>query len=384
MSVTEAQNSVDWNVSKCHEYTVYNLDSQTRFFDCLAYFARRSPTMSLIFGSFTATVLVANALVIIFGCLFNRDTASVFDKLLIAHSLANFINGLVVFPFVFVSSLFAYWPLSREKCLSYLTIENTLACVDVFHIFYMSWIRIRSIKAPSTYTNEFLVKHALPMIFVIWIASILFWSSIAITLTSFNVDWLRTSDARPLYLFTPNKEASSCVLLFEPSFASIFIILSGCTLPILLTLFSVIYVILKLKRRQRNSRRNMKRSLRPNSSNKSLLQSIEMSNSSQSKGRSLRRLKSLHSTLSTSSASSSAAANRNSSGLLNLNPQTKLTIISATFVVQYLPYGVIWGREYYLPQHVRSQAHICFRLHGNIHCLSHESSLHTSFQFQLL
>jgi hypothetical protein len=100
---------------------------------------------------------------------------NIFDKILIANSVVNFVAGTVNLLFYLVEFEFANWPLGLFVCAIHMGLESMLGTVEILHILLLSFFRIRSILSPKTYAKEFMIKNFMYTLTLLWIFSAVIW-----------------------------------------------------------------------------------------------------------------------------------------------------------------------------------------------------------------
>ena len=125
---------------------------------------------------------MANLLVIILlGTKKTQTRMSVFDKVIIGHAIVDGLTGLVDMPFFHIKSIFGYFPLSPVIAYMWASYDNNINMTTSLHMLYMSYVRIRSIRAPKHYTNEYLFRYPVFVMICFWILGLTTWIPIVFT-----------------------------------------------------------------------------------------------------------------------------------------------------------------------------------------------------------
>lgn len=279
--------SVDTNCELSQEF-----DSIYDFLRCYKYFAIESLEITIyciivIFGGLILNILAMYLLST------KTSHITVFDKIFISHAFVDLLTGVVDFPFMYFISIFHYWPFSKTFCIYYVAFDNILATVEVLHIVFMSWARIRCILSPTNYSNQLILKHPYLFILLLWVLCSLLWIPVT-------------------YVFiNRNYEENVCELSFDSIYVSILIICIGWIIPVIITMLSTAYIVYVLMVQNRK-----KKKLTSNKTDLSLKSSSSLHDA---KWYSSKRLMKI-----------------------TLNPQTKLSIIITPFCLQYLQYSLVW------------------------------------------
>lgn len=260
------------------------------FLECYKYFAFNNLEITIycLFVIFGALVLNIMAIYL----LSTKTTVnSVFDKIFIGHAFVDLLTGFIDFPFLYFMSIFNYWPFSKNFCIYYAAFDNILATVEVFHILFMSWARIRCILSPKNYSNELIIKYCYSFIVILWIICSILWIPVSAV------------------FINKNYQDYTCYLSFDSAFVSILIILLGWIAPVIIAMLSTTYIVYVLRKRNRKKMSLM--------GNKVTVSGVSHSN--EIKVSFWAKIK-----------------------LAKLNPQTKLSIIITPFCLQYLQYSIVW------------------------------------------
>jgi hypothetical protein len=261
-----------------------------KLISCAYFYGLNNYAESLAILLIIIMVTISNILAI-FLLSRKSKTKTVFDKILISHAVMDLITGAIVLPNYFLIATFHFWPLSKGLCMFYVSLDNTMATLCTFHILYMSWVRIRCIKAPKEYTNEASVKYPINVIILMSILTLIFWLPVSIVLVN------------QFY------EDGSCYIEFKPQFLSAIVILFGWIVPVIFIIIITIFIMAILIERKTIKKARFKATNKDRSSS--------------------------------SSTSNQESFNKAKSKFIS-NPQVKLSIIISAFCIQYLPYSLVW------------------------------------------
>ncbi len=232
-----------------------------------------------------------------------RKKINIFEKIFLIHALVDFLINLLDFTFVIIFTIIPYWPFNSTTCAYYTTVTNALGSIEIFTVTYMCLVRLRCIQAPKTYQSEFLVKYFLIFHMFIWAIAFVLW-----TLTS-------------IYIIEVNEwfDQTYCQLEFGSNWLNVLILVLVFLLPLSVIGLLVVYIFFILKRQKANVQGN--------------------TNAKRHK------FKFLKSPI-------------NYMLEFHTSAQTKLVIITLTFLLQYSPYYVTWLVSLLCPECVSSDAMI--------------------------
>ena len=164
--------SNDSNLTDCEES--HDINSFHEFINCYGYFARKTPHLLVIELGLIFSVITLNLTVIISILKYNK-TKSIYDKIIIGHSISNLISGLMVMPFFHIEDLFDYWTFGPIPSILWAVADNTINTVTNLHMLFMSYARLKSILSPRHYTSELLLKKPCLTIIGFWIFGMSYW-----------------------------------------------------------------------------------------------------------------------------------------------------------------------------------------------------------------
>ena len=78
-------------------------------------------------------------------------------------------------PFFVINQIFGYWPFGNKLSLYWASYDNTINTTTNLHMLYIIYMTLRSIKAPSTFKNEYLIKKPYILIIIFWAVGLLIW-----------------------------------------------------------------------------------------------------------------------------------------------------------------------------------------------------------------
>ena len=141
---------------------------------CYGFYAKQSliPTIfELLLGIGTVT-----ANVFTFFLILTRNRKKfVFDKILMAHTIVDFVVGGIDLPIYHIFTVFGYWPFSETACIMWSSLDSSLNTITILHMLYMSYARIQSIINPKQYHYGFLIKRTPLVCISIWFIGFLIW-----------------------------------------------------------------------------------------------------------------------------------------------------------------------------------------------------------------
>lgn len=120
-------------------------------------------------------------ILVIFILLTKPIKCSIFDKILICHCIVDGMIGGVDAPFFHFTSVFGYWPLGNVPALLWSIFDSGINAITNMHMVYMTWVRLRSIRAPFAFKEEILIRHYRIVIIAIWLGGLGFWAIIAVS-----------------------------------------------------------------------------------------------------------------------------------------------------------------------------------------------------------
>ncbi|CAF0799931.1 unnamed protein product [Brachionus calyciflorus] len=88
-------------------------------------------------------------------------------------------TGIFDYPISTASIIFGYWPFHSAVANIWATYDNGYNTITCSYMFYLSYILLRSIRAPLNFKNEFLVRNPKKVLASIWLISFSIWSAIA-------------------------------------------------------------------------------------------------------------------------------------------------------------------------------------------------------------
>ena len=160
------------NLTDCEER--HDINSFHEFMRCYGYFARKSTFLLIIELGLIISSIILNSTVI-FTIFKHNKSKSIYDKIIIGHSISNLTSGLAVMPFFHIEDMLDYWPFGMTSSILWAAIDNTINTVTNLHMLYMSYSRLRSIIAPKQYTDELILKKPFITIMCFWIFGLSVW-----------------------------------------------------------------------------------------------------------------------------------------------------------------------------------------------------------------
>jgi hypothetical protein len=191
-------NSSDENVTSCD--TPQTFTTFQTFFICYQIQFRQNILESVAGLFIIIGTCSLNFLVILILLRKPASTKSVFDTILMGHSIVDGLTGLVDIPFFHINTIFKYWPLGKITSLLWASFDNNINTTTNMHMLYMCWVRLRSIKAPRTFKNEFLIRKNHSVMILLWFIGLGTW--IPITFAFGTYEFSNEVAIHPLYLVT--------------------------------------------------------------------------------------------------------------------------------------------------------------------------------------
>ena len=153
-----------------HEFHTFN-----EFFICYTYFVSKQKLKSSLELFLIILVIGFNLILTLFIIFQNNFNIPLFGQIIISHCIVEGFTGIFDIPFYHINDLFNYWPLSKKLSYFWNIFDNNINFITNFHMFYISWILIRSIKKPKGFKNEFLIKKRISIIITFWIIGLFVW-----------------------------------------------------------------------------------------------------------------------------------------------------------------------------------------------------------------
>ena len=204
--------------------TIYSSNFNT----CLKYFLLNSIPLTIIDFSMVSITTIAN-MYLIYLLVKKKCTHLVFDRIFISHAFNDLITNLLDLPMYHFILIFKMFPFGKYACAYFLIIDQSTSTIDILHFIYMSYARIRCIKAPLQFTNEVCIRYSNQILASIWVVCILFWTPIVY-----------------VYNFSDYIEGS-CNIDFKNPYLTIFYIFISYHLPLAFTIGATSFVILSIR-----------------------------------------------------------------------------------------------------------------------------------------
>ena len=157
----------------CDPSDQFNLSG---FFACYGYFIRLSLVQTIFQISLGLSIVIANVSTFLLIYL-RRCRKTVFDRILMAHAIVEFVIGLFDLPFYHIMSVFGFWPFSQLACIIWSTLDNSVNTIAIFHMVFLQYVRVQCIKNPKSYLQTVLIKHSIQVCFGIWVFGLVVWVS---------------------------------------------------------------------------------------------------------------------------------------------------------------------------------------------------------------
>ena len=144
------------------------------FFDCYLSLISNHKVMALFEIFVIVSTILLNLLVI--AIVLNlHSVKSIYDIIIIGHSISNLLSGLLIMPFFHIQETFDSWMFGQFSSMLWASLDNTITTVTNLHMLYMSYVRLRSIISPKQYTKELLIKQPIVMIIIFWVFGLAYW-----------------------------------------------------------------------------------------------------------------------------------------------------------------------------------------------------------------
>ena len=177
------------NISSLNEYALINntIDCSTSssknwsFLECYANFAGKTLLFTILEIFLGSSICTAN-LVTFFLILIRKKQKTVFDKIMMAHAVAEFVIGSLDLPFFHIMTTFGYWPFGKTLCIVWSTLDNAVNTITILHMSFISYVRVQCIVNPNTFTQQFMVKSPILVCCVLWISGFIIWVRKSVTL----------------------------------------------------------------------------------------------------------------------------------------------------------------------------------------------------------
>ena len=163
----------------CTPFT--NMSSFYDIYSCYGYFASRALLLTILEIGLGVSSVLANGFVfwIILQNSSNDNNRSrvIFDKILLAHAIVDFVTAGLDLPFYHILTIFGYWPFDKTWCIIWSTLDNAVNMISILHVFFLSLVQLMSILKPQKFSEYFLVKYSSIVPTVIWISGLTLWVS---------------------------------------------------------------------------------------------------------------------------------------------------------------------------------------------------------------
>ncbi len=153
--------------------TPQTFHSFTEFTHCYTFFFARSYLISILEILLILAIVSFNLLLILMIYFKPRPRLgkhlSCFDQIYIGHATVNGLTGLLDVPLFHVENIFEYWPLGSYSSLYWACFDNSINTITALHMFYMSYVRMRSLVCPHSFANERLIRSPALSMLGIWV-----------------------------------------------------------------------------------------------------------------------------------------------------------------------------------------------------------------------
>ena len=284
-------NSSSDNYSICDPSN--NDPSLDSLFACYDYFVQKNLTSTIFEYILGIGTVILN--IQVFRMINAKEKKVVFDKILMFHSIVDFVVGAFDLPFYHVFTMFNYWPLSLELCLLWNSLDSALFSISMLIMLYMAFCRFMSVHQPATYQNNRFVKHPFYMTTSIWIISLIYWGFIN------------------CFYIIPDYQYGSCTIGYSPSYTEFIYFFIGVFSPLCGIITLTIYVAYKIAQKQRSKRQKHKKFKKDDTASTTVSPNQAGTNKQTKKTKTQTRL----------------------------TPEMRLTIIVTVYLIQYAPSCIV-------------------------------------------
>ena len=158
-----------------HECYTFN-----EFFICYTYFVSKQKLKSSLQIILIFLVIGFNLILTLLIIFKNNCHTSLFGQIIISHCIVEGSTGIFDIPFYHINDVFNYWPLSKNLNYFWNIFDNNINFITNFHMFYITWFLVQSIKTPKGFQNEFLIKRRISIIITFWIIGLFVWFTIVL------------------------------------------------------------------------------------------------------------------------------------------------------------------------------------------------------------
>jgi len=256
---------------------------------CYTYFVSSNLLATILEYFLGVATVICSCLV--FSMIYRKEKKVVFDKILMAHSVVDFVVGAFDLPFYHVFTIFNYWPFGEVLCILWNSLDSALFSISMLIMMYMAFARTLSVVKPATYTNNVFVKNPFLITSLIWIVSLVYWGAINI------------------YYMTEDYQFAQCYIPFVPAYTQFLYFFFGVFIPLVIIIVLSIYVAVVIGKKQRVKRLKNKKNKAPHTTT----------------------------TTATGEATTSNKVNKKAKKEFKLSPEVRLSIIVLVYIIQYTP-----------------------------------------------
>ena len=151
-----------------------NDSSSYSLYRCYGYFAKHALASTILELSLGIGTVIAN--VFTFFLILTRNRKKfVFDKILMAHAIVDFVVGGIDLPIYHIFTMFGYWPFGETFCILWNSLDCSINTIGMLHMLFMSFARVRSITSPKDYHQNVIIKNPSRVCLAIWVISFILW-----------------------------------------------------------------------------------------------------------------------------------------------------------------------------------------------------------------
>ena len=156
------------------------------FLKCYSYLCRQNLIQVILVYILFITSIVFNSIILIIIILNRRNTLlktkKIFDSILLSQTISNLFNSLFNIPMFHVFFLFKHWSFGSGNTFQTIWIISyeSIISIIIFHIFYLSYVRLRSVQNPNGFNFEKIIKKTKFVLASIWIINFVIWIPITI------------------------------------------------------------------------------------------------------------------------------------------------------------------------------------------------------------
>lgn len=157
------------------------INDLNEYFKCYNYFASKYLAKCIFQIALFVTTIILNFIVITL-MISKKHKLSVFDQILLGHSIVDGLTALIDMPIYHIYDLFRYFPFDGVLSLLWTIYDNSINMTTSLHMMYASYTKYRCVKSPRGYKTEILMRHPPLTMLFIWILGFCVWTPVTIGL----------------------------------------------------------------------------------------------------------------------------------------------------------------------------------------------------------